>query len=60
MTETQKILKRLLRRERWDVSDPLWWRTSTAAPLAAMTDASRSELLGRFETRGRLAVLEAG
>jgi fatty-acyl-CoA synthase len=60
MTETQKILKRLLRRERWDVSDPLWWRPSTAAPLAAMTDASRSELLGRFETRGRLAVLEAG
>ena len=60
MTETQKILKRVLRRERWDVSDPVWWRPSKAAPLEAMTDASRGELLGRFEARGRVAALEAG
>ncbi|MCJ7439087.1 MAG: long-chain-fatty-acid--CoA ligase [Acidimicrobiia bacterium] len=60
MTETQKILKRLLRRERWDVSDPLWWRPSKAAPLEAMTDANRGELLGRFEARDRVAALEAG
>jgi fatty-acyl-CoA synthase len=60
VTETQKILKRVLRRERWDVADPLWWRPAKAAPLEAMTEASRAELLGRFEARGRLAVLEAG
>ena len=59
MTETQKILKRVLRRERWDVSDPVWWRPAKAAPLEAMTDASRTELLGRFEARGRIAALEA-
>jgi fatty-acyl-CoA synthase len=60
MTETQKILKRRLRRERWDVADPVWWRPSKGAPLEAMTDASRGELLGCFEARDRLAVLEAG
>jgi fatty-acyl-CoA synthase len=60
MTETQKILKRVLRRERWDVSDPVWWRPSKAAPLETMIDASRSELHGRFEARGRVAALDAG
>jgi fatty-acyl-CoA synthase len=60
VTETQKILKRVLRRERWDVADPVWWRPTKSARLEAMTDANRGELLGRFEARGRVATLEAG
>ena len=26
VTETQKVLKRVLRRERWDSADAAWWR----------------------------------
>jgi hypothetical protein len=58
-TETQKVLKRLLRRQRWDVDEPVYWRESRDAPLRAMTDDDRAELHGRFEARGRLGALEA-
>lgn len=58
MTETQKILKRLLRRERWDVTDPVWWRSGKGQPLGAMTDDDRADLQARFEARGRLEALE--
>ena len=58
VTETQKILKRELRNERWEVSDPVWWRAHTGEPLHAMTDADRSDLRARFEARGRTDQLE--
>ncbi len=57
-TETQKVLKRQLRRERWDVTDPVWWRSAKAAPMTPMDDASRAELVGRFEARGRANALD--
>jgi len=58
VTETQKILKRLLRNERWEVSDPVWWRPDKDEPLAVMTDADRSDLRARFEARGRIDQLQ--
>lgn len=58
VTETQKVLKRQLRRERWETADPLWWRAEKRAPLAPMTDADRAGLRARFEARGRLDQLE--
>lgn len=58
VTETQKVLKRALRRERWEVGDPTWWRPARGAPLALMTDADRADLRARFEQRGRLDQLE--
>ncbi len=57
-TETQKVLKRQLRKERWDVSDPVWWRSDKTSRLTPMDDAAREELLGRFEARGRSNALE--
>jgi fatty-acyl-CoA synthase len=58
LTETQKVLKRQLRRERWETADPVWWRPEKGAPLRPMTEDDRSELRGRFEARGRLDQLE--
>ena len=58
VTETQKVLKRQLRRERWDTPDPTWWRADKHAPLAPMTDVDRADLRARFEARGRLDQLE--
>jgi fatty-acyl-CoA synthase len=57
-TETQKVLKRQLRKERWDVSDPVWWRSDKSVPLTPMDDAGRAELVGRFEARGRAGALD--
>ncbi|HUV11146.1 MAG TPA: long-chain-fatty-acid--CoA ligase [Acidimicrobiia bacterium] len=57
-TETQKVLKRLLRREHWVVDDTVYWRLSKGAPLRPMTDADRAELHSRFEARDRMDQLE--
>jgi fatty-acyl-CoA synthase len=58
VTETQKVLKRALRRERWEGDDPVFWRPERGAPLVAMGDAARRELRDRFEARQRLDQLE--
>ncbi len=58
VTETQKVLKRALRRARWEVTDPLYWRPHTGEALRTMTDVDRRELHARFEARHRLDQLE--
>jgi fatty-acyl-CoA synthase len=58
LTETQKVLKRLLRRQRWEVSDPVYWRSSRGEPLRLMTEADQPALRARFEARDRLDQLE--
>jgi fatty-acyl-CoA synthase len=60
VTETQKPLKRQLRRERWDVPDPVFWRPAKHEALRDLSDGDRGELLRRFEARGRVGVLDAG
>lgn len=58
VTETQKVLKRVLRRDRWEVADPLYWRPHKGEPLRAMTDEDRGVLHDRFAARDRLDQLE--
>ena len=58
LTESQKIRKRELRHERWEVSDPVWWRPAKGEPLRPMGDDDRSDLRARFEARGRVDQLE--
>ncbi len=58
VTETQKVLKRLLRRQRWEVDDPVWWRPQRGQPLRPMTDEDRHEVQARFRARHRLDQLE--
>jgi len=60
VTETQKVLKRVLRRERWDSADAAWWRPSAGEALREMTDEDRMTLRERFTARGRVGALEAG
>jgi fatty-acyl-CoA synthase len=55
MTPSNKILKRALRRERWECGDPVWQRESGAwRPLDA---AGRERLRAAFAARGRESVL---
>jgi fatty-acyl-CoA synthase len=58
VTETQKILKRQLRRQRWETTDAVWWRRAKGARLFPMNDDDRNELRLRFDARGRLGELE--
>jgi len=60
MTESQKPMKRQLRRERWDTDERVFWRPGKGESLRAMTDADRASLRTEFESRGRLAALDAG
>jgi fatty-acyl-CoA synthase len=60
MTESQKPMKRQLRRERWDTEEAVFWRPAKGEPLRAMTDADRAALRAEFAARGRLAALDAG
>src|SRR5262249_60333252 len=60
MTESQKPMKRQLRRERWDTDEPVFWRPAKGEPLQVMRDADRAALRAGFESRGRLAARDAG
>ena len=59
MTPTAKVLKRVLRRERWETSDPVWWQTARGAPYRRLTGDDVAALTREFEARGRAAVLTA-
>ena len=55
-TETNKILKRVLREERWKCDDPVWIRDGDGYRL--MTPTDRDVIRGAFDARGRLSELE--
>jgi len=50
-TETNKILKRVLREQRWECDDPVWIRDD--GEYRPLTDADRSGIRAAFEARGR-------
>ncbi len=55
-TETNKILKRTLRRERWESDDETWVRDGGSYRLLVTEDAA--VIRAEFEARGRLSVLD--
>ena len=55
-TETNKILKRTLRRERWESDDETWVRDGEGYRRLAADDADA--IRAEFEARGRLSVLD--
>lgn len=59
VTETSKVLKRVLRRERWETHDEVWWRPEKRGPYRLMSDDDVAGLRAEFERRGRSEVLEA-
>ena len=55
-TETNKILKRTLRRERWESDDEMWVRGVDG--YRRLTPEDRDAIRAEFEARGRLSVLD--
>lgn len=59
VTETSKVLKRVLRRERWECADPVWWQPEPGGRYERMGSGDVDGLRREFEARGRAAALEA-
>jgi len=57
VTQTAKVLKRELRRDRWETDEPVWWQAVKGAPYTLMTPVDVAALNGQFEARGRANVL---
>jgi fatty-acyl-CoA synthase len=58
MTETNKIVKRDLVRERWEAADPIWWRPGRELAYVPFTAADADALREQFVAAGRTTVLE--
>jgi acyl-CoA synthetase (AMP-forming)/AMP-acid ligase II len=59
VTETSKVLKRVLRRERWETGDEVWWQPESGGAYRRLTLADVDALRAEFAARGRQPVLEA-
>jgi len=55
-TETNKILKRVLRGERWECADPVWLREGDS--YRRLTDEDAKSIRSAFEARGRIGELD--
>ncbi len=58
VTETNKILKRTLRSQRWECGDPVWWRPEKSGPFQRLTPSDVAEIAAKFAARGRRSALE--
>ncbi|MCE2389855.1 MAG: AMP-binding protein [Proteobacteria bacterium] len=56
-TETNKILKRVLRRQRWECDDPVWLRDSEGN-FRPLTPEDAARIRSEFAARGRESALE--
>jgi fatty-acyl-CoA synthase len=54
---TNKVDKRPLRTERWNTSDPIYWRPARDEPYRPFTVADRDALEARFAEFGRADAL---
>jgi fatty-acyl-CoA synthase len=52
-TATQKVLKRVLQRERWECEDAVWWRPDRDLTYRPLEDADVAKLRARFAERDR-------
>jgi len=59
VTETSKVLKRVLRRERWETDDAVWWQPEKGGAYRRLTSTDVDALRAEFAARGRQPVLEA-
>jgi fatty-acyl-CoA synthase len=59
VTETSKVLKRVLRRDRWETDDDVWWQPEKGGAYRRLTPADVDALRAEFAARGRQPVLEA-
>ena len=59
VTETSKVLKRVLRRDRWESDDEVWWQPEKGGTYRRLTPSDVDALRAEFAARGRQPVLEA-
>lgn len=59
ITQTNKVLKRVLVRQRWDSGDAQWWRPGRSLAYEPFTAADADALRAHFAERGRSHVLDA-
>ena len=59
VTETSKVLKRVLRRDRWETDDEVWWQPEKGGAYRGLTPGDVDALRAEFAARGRQPVLEA-
>ena len=52
-TATQKVLKRVLQKERWECDDDVWWRPDRDVVFRPLTDDDVASLRARFAERNR-------
>ena len=55
VTETSKVLKRVLRRDRWETDDEVWWQPEKGGAYRRLTPADADALRAEFAARGHRA-----
>ena len=59
-TATQKVLKRVLQRERWECDDDVWWRAEREVVYRPLAATDIAKLRSRFAERDREHLLGRG
>lgn len=59
MTQSNKVIKRQLRADRWECSDPVWWRPERGMPLGRMDPGDIARIRESFAAVGNVAALDA-
>jgi fatty-acyl-CoA synthase len=54
LTQTNKVLKRVLAEQRWHTDDPLWWRPGREMAYRPMADADAAAVEADLVARGRV------
>jgi fatty-acyl-CoA synthase len=57
LTATGKVDRKPLRAERWETTDPVWWRPARADAYRPFTDADAARLRAAFAEAGRASTL---
>jgi fatty-acyl-CoA synthase len=57
LTATGKVDRKPLRAERWETTDPVWWRASPADPYRVLTTTDVADLRRAFADAGREGML---
>ena len=58
MTETNKVVKRHLQRDRWQSSDPTYRSRGFGKPYVRVDTEAIEHIRAHFEARGRLSALD--
>ena len=58
MTETNKVVKRHLQRDRWESSDPTYQSGGIDKPYVRIDSGAIQQIRAHFESRGRLSALD--